>query len=320
MNTDQMTGSLQFRRTLAAIMIAALASIVGCAAVSPDYNDQMTFDTPEAAVMTLAAATRAEDASARLDAIFGPDGSEILSSGDQIADRHQREILTVALEEGWSLERTGGSTRELVIGHEDWPFPIPLVKDRRGWWFDTAAGKQEILARRIGRNELWTIRALQTYALAQREYASAGRDGKPAGIFAQKIRSDPGMHNGLYWPATNAEDKPSPFARFASAALAEGYGTQPTELQAPYHGYFYRILTRQGPAANGGAQDYIVNGDMTGGFAMIACPAEYGNGGIMSFLVGPDGVVHESDLGADTLSNAAAIREYNPDSGWHPVD
>ena len=301
-----------------ALLLACTACICGCTSDSSNYDNQRTFNTPEEAVTALESASKA-NSSADLEALFGSDSLKVISSGDPVADRQQREVLSVALDERWTLESKNATAKELVIGHEHWPLPIPLVKDHRGWWFDTAAGKREVVARRIGRNELWTIGALRSYSLAQREYASVGRDGKQSGVYAQQIRSDPGMHNGLYW-ATNAGENPSPFGLFASAAVAEGYGTQSKELQAPFHGYFFRILTQQGPEAPGGPLDYIVGGEMTGGFAMIAFPAEYGNSGIMSFIVGPDGIVREADLGDETPATAAAIMKFNPDSRWQPVD
>lgn len=309
------------RLTGRTLLLSCVACLCGCASDARNYANQRTFNSPEEAVTSLVSAVKA-GGSADLEALLGSDCQEVLSSGDPVADRWQREILSVALNERWSLENKNGTDKELVIGHEDWPFPIPLVKDHRGWWFDTQTGKREILARRIGRNELWSISALNTFVTAQKVYASVGRDGNPAGVYAQRIRSDPGMHNGLYWPVTGSEEEASPFAIFAAAAMAEGYGTDGAakELQAPYRGYYYRILTRQGPDAPGGEREYIVDGQMTGGFAMIAWPADYGNSGIMSFIVGADGVVREADLGQDTAATAASIMSFNPDVRWRPVD
>ena len=302
---------------------ALLVLVVACAAGQPsnsaDYRGQKVFDTPEAAGERLAAAV-ASGNRAELEAIFGTDAEQSLSSGDPVADRRSREVVAVAMNQRWSLQSKDAATRELVIGNEAWPFPIPLVKDDRGWWFDTAAGKEEIRVRRIGRNELATIRTLRDYATAQREYAQAGRDGKPAGIFAQQLRSDPGKHNGLYWQVADAKEPRSPLGEFVAAATAEGYGKDFKEGAAPYHGYYYRVLKSQGPAAPGGANDYVVNGEMTGGFAMLAYPAEYGSSGVMSFLVGPDGTVHESDLGDDTATVAKQITSYDPGEGWRKSD
>ncbi len=306
------------RRAAACALAACLTGLWGCATSSPDYRDQRAFQSPEKAAAALAAAAKAGD-TASLEAIFGPDARRVLSSGDPVADRRQRQVFAVALDEGWTLEKAEGGTRELIIGHEQWPFPIPLVKDSHGWWFDTAAGEQEVLARRIGRNELAAMGALRAYVFAQREYAADGHDGHPSGIYAQKIRSEPGRQDGLYWEA-GPNQKTSPLGEFAAGAAAEGYGAQPVKGPSPYHGYFFRILTRQGKDATGGAKNYIANGYMTQGFAMIAHPAQYGNSGIMTFLVGPDGVVYESDLGEGTAQIAGAINEYSPDKRWSRVD
>jgi hypothetical protein len=270
-------------------------------------------------VRSLLAAAQNDDIE-QLEAIFGLESSEILSSGDQVADRHDREVFVVAMDQGWTLENTDDQTRELIVGHEQWPFPIPIRKDSHGWWFDTQGGKHEVLARRIGRNELAAIGVLRTYVVSQLEYASTGHDGLPAGIYAQHVKSDPGRHNGLYWPVNHPGESASPLSEFAAQAEAEGYSAAPNKTPRPFHGYYYRILTRQGNAAPGSARNYVVNGRMTDGFAMIAYPAEYGNSGIMTFLVGPDGMVYEADLGEDTRRTAAAIEEYDPDSRWYEVE
>lgn len=302
-------------RSVICLIAAAMAFCgPGCASNSPNYNNQMVFDRPEDAAKRFASAAKSGD-SAEMEAIFGSDAKQTLSSGDPVADRWNRQIVAVAMSERWTLQPQDATTRELVIGDEAWPFPIPLVKDGRGWWFDTAAGRQEVLARRIGRNELATIDTLRAYVVAQREYARFGRDGKPSGIYAQQIRSAPGRRNGLYWPVSMKQPQ-SPFGEFVAAASAEGYGTQAKEGAAPYHGYYYRILTSQGPAAPGGARDYVVNGEMTGGFAMIAFPAEYGNSGIMTLIVGPDGIVYESDLGDSTQTAAGEVTTYDPSGAW----
>jgi hypothetical protein len=286
------------------------------AADEPTYQNQRAFDKPETAVTTLADAVKTRDTKT-LDEIFGPEGRAVLTSGDPVADKNARQVFTVAFTEQWKLQDIDADKKELIIGDEQWPFPIPLQKDSHGWWFDTAAGKEEVRARRIGRNELATIGVCRRYVNAQREYASEGHDGKPAGLFAQKVHSDEGKHNGLYWVrARGDDDKTSPLGELAARAVKEGYSAAGKDTSAPFYGYFYRILTRQGASAEGGAKDYVVNGDMTGGFALIAYPAEYGNSGIMSFIVGPDGVVYESDLGDDTSTTAAGINEYNPGDGW----
>ena len=207
-----------------------------------------------------------------------------------------------------------------MIGNEEWPYPIPLVKDKAGWRFDTAAGREEILYRRIGRNELSTIQACRVYLKAQREYAAQSHDGKPAGLFAQKLASEPGKQDGLYWKVNPGEGF-SPLGEFAAQASAEGY-TRSDTGPTPFHGYLFRPLTAQGPAAPGGAKSYISNGEMKSGFALIAYPAEYRNSGVMTFMMNQDGVVFEKDLGEKTAQVASQITEYNPDKSWRkaPVE
>lgn len=296
--------------------LALGAMLGGCAATeSPDYAGQRVFDSPEQAVLALssAAASGTDD---QIESLFGARAREVLASDDPVADRHNREVFAVAIAQRWELQRTRGSERELIVGDEDWPFPVPIVRDARGWWFDTAAGAEEILARRIGRNELAAIAALRSYVVAQHEYARTGHDGLPAGAFAQRINSDPGTRNGLYWLASGEDDR-SPLASFAAEAISQGY--QPGQARGAYFGYSYRPLTRQGPDAPGGARDYVAGGLMTGGFAMIAAPIAYADTGIMTFIVGPDGDVLEADLGPDTPALAAQIQEFNPDPRWSRV-
>jgi hypothetical protein len=295
-----------------------MAALAGCATNSPNYQNQQAFDSPESAVKALDAAVRTSDAAA-LEAIFGPSGREVLSTGDPGVDKQQRAVFALAMREGWTLERLDSKSRELIVGNEKWPFPIPLVKDKHGWWFDTVEGADEVVARRIGRNELAVIDVCRAYVVAQQEYAAEGRDGKPSGIYAQKIRSSPGKHDGLHWKTSKAADKPSPLGELAAQASAEGYSASQGQEMTPFRGYFYRILTRQGSAAPGGAKDYLVNGEMTGGFALVAWPAEYGNSGVMTFIVNDQGVVFQRDLGEETASIASAMTDYNPDSSWEPA-
>ncbi len=305
-------------RRVGGAFVVVLVTLCGCNTSSPNYRDQRTFDDPSIAVNSLLTAAERGDI-ASIEDIFGSGARDLLSSGDPVADRNQRQVFVVAMNEGWTLERLDSKSRELVVGHEQWPFPVPIVKDSHGWWFDTVAGKDEVLARRIGRNELAAIGVLRTYVIAQREYAGEGRDGRPAGAYAQKVRSEPGRQDGLYWPASSDEESPSPLGKFVAEAAAEGYGTEPHKGPSPYRGYYFRILTRQGPDAPGGAKDYLVSGEMTGGFAMVAYPAEYGDSGIMTFLIGPDGVVLESDFGVVALG-AGGINEYNPGPLWRVVE
>ena len=301
------------------LMALVYAALSGCSTTQVAPQDQMAFTTPQNAAKVLAMAARSGDVDDLL-LVLGPEAREILSSGDPVADRAQRQVFLVAFEQAWSLHQIDKTQQELVVGHEAWPFPIPLVKGPAGWRFDSAAGKVEVLARRIGRNELTAMSVCRTYVTAQRQYASAGRDGHPAGVYAQKVHSTSGKHDGLYWADEAADAPPSPLSKFAAQVRSEGYSTEAPAQPRPYMGYHFRIVTRQGSAAPGGARDYVVNGRMSGGFAMIAWPADYGNSGIMSFIVSADGLIHEADLGSQTATVAASINAYNPDQSWRIVD
>jgi len=252
-------------------------------------------------------------------AIFGPGGQALVDSSDPAMARRNQQVFSAAVAEKWRLEADGPDKRTLVIGNEEWPFPIPIVKDGDVWRFDTDAGKEEILARRIGRNELAVIRACQTYVGAQHLYATGSHDGRAAGVYAAAFRSDPGKQNGLYWPTSHGE-RPSPLGDLVATAAAEGRpiggaGSQPS----PFHGYYFRILTGQGSAARGGARSYVVNGDMSGGFALVAWPAQYDVTGVMTFIVNQDGTVSEKDLGPGTDQTVKAMTVYDPDPSWTAV-
>lgn len=318
-----MSRSIREHLLTSGLVLGLITAIVmltsGCCATPPNRPTPLAFASPEHAVQAMLSAAKAgtpED----LYGIFGPESESLLSSGDPIADQHQREVFLVAMSEHWHLEKTSGRTRELIVGNEQWPFPIPLVKERGGWRFDTDAGRQEVLARRIGRNELAAIDVCRMYVMAQYQYASVGRDGKPAGIYARKVQSSPDKHDGLYWPVREPGAPGSPLGELAAQAEAEGYALSQSREPRPFRGYLYRILTQQGEYAPGGARNYINDGEMIDGFALIAYPAEYGNSGIMTFTVSAAGVVYEADLGRDTASLAAAIKSYNPDSRWRVVE
>jgi len=300
-------------------MLVFLGLMTAHATASETPADQRVFKSPEAAIEALVVAAGDGDMVA-LMAIFGPEGREVLSSGDPVHDRHNRAVFNVALDQQWTLEDIDDRTKELVVGHEQWPFPIPLVKETDGWRFDTAAGKQEVLARRVGRNELAAIAVCRIYALAQRQYASQSHDGQPQGAYAQKLRSEPGKHDGLYWAVSSPDEEPSPLSELAAKAAAAGYSDDEHNKLTPFHGYYYRILSSQGADAPGGAKDYIVDGRMTGGFALIAYPAEYGNSGIMTFTINHDGVLYETDLGEDTAKRAEQMMAYNPGTEWRIVE
>jgi hypothetical protein len=253
----------------------------------------------------------------QIEAIFGREALAAVASGDAVSDKHDREVIALAMEQSWHWTRLGPVRQELIIGDEQWPFPIPLAKTGDQWQFDPDAGKQEVLARRIGRNELSVIDLCHAYVDVQKAYAGDPHDGKQAGLFAQRIRSTPGHQDGLYWD-TNEGEKSSPLGDLAADASDEGYAKNQTE-GSPFWGYRFRILTAQGGSAPGGTKSYVVNGDMAGGFALIAYPAKYGSSGVMTFLVNQDGAVYQKDLGKDTSRLAAQVTEYNPDDSWELV-
>jgi len=276
------------------------------------------FGSPEEAVKALIDTAKAGNVDA-LVAIFGAESKELLDSSDPATARQHQQVFVVAAGEKWHLEDGAPNHKVLVIGNEDWPFPVPLVKEGNGWRFDTTAGKEEVIARRIGRNELSAIETSRAYVTAQRRYAEQGHDGNPAGVHATKLASDPGKENGLYWP-TKAGQKRSPLGDLVAQAALEGrpVGTDASK-PAPFHGYYFKILTSQGSAAAGGSKQYIVKGLMSGGFALVAWPAEYDVTGVMTFVVNQDGVVREKDLGPGTDGVARKMTVYNPDASWRPV-
>jgi len=276
---------------------------------------QKTFKTPEEATKGLMDAVKSNDTK-ELMAIFGPAAKELISSGDEVADKTGREQFVKDYEEKSNLEKETDNKVTLVVGNREWPFPIPMVKKGETWVFDTLAGKEELLNRRIGRNELDTIQTCMAYVDAQREYALKDRDSDKVREYAQKFGSTKGTKDGLYWEAKEGEEQ-SPLGSLAAEAVREGYkGRKPGDKPSPYHGYYYRILKTQGKNAEGGAYDYVVNGKMIGGFALVAYPAEYGASGIMTFVVNHDGVVYEKDLGKETGKIAGAMTKYDPDKTW----
>lgn len=300
------------RPTIFALIAGAILSATGFAVAA---SRQETFSTPERAADALVGANRA-GSTAQLLEILGPDAESLINSGDPVADNAARARFVVAYETAHKLESEGADKVVLVVGQRRWPFPIPLVRQGPVWRFDSEAGKQEILDRRIGRNELDVIEVCRAYVEAQREYAAEYRHPGGKLEYAQHFLSTPGRHDGLYWPVSGSE-KQSPLGPLVAQARAEGYGARaPHAPPRPYHGYFYRILTRQGPHAPGGARNYVVNGRMTGGFALLAFPARYGDSGVMTFMVNQTGIVFEKNLGAATAKIASHISEYDPDHSW----
>jgi hypothetical protein len=300
--------------------VMGVVILAGCYqdAFAADAN-QKTFKSPEGAVKALAEAVKGNDTKELL-AIFGPSGKELIFSGDEVADKIGRERFIKAYEEMKKLVNENDKKVILHVGGGDWPFPVPVVKKGDYWLFDTMAGKEEILNRRIGRNELNAIQVCLAYVDAQREYVLKDRGGDKVLEYAQKFVSDKGKKNGLYWEAKEGEER-SPLGPLIAKAAVEGYtGKKPVGKRNPYHGYYYRILKAQGKNTPGGAYDYVVGGKMIGGFALVAYPAEYGNLGIMTFIVNQDDVVYEKDLGKNTMKIAAAMKKFDPDKSWKKVE
>jgi hypothetical protein len=293
--------------------LASLTAAVLALAMASVANAQQSFKTMEEAADALVSAARTGDRKGLLT-VLGRDGADIVSSGDAIADASARNGVIEAYDAKHQLVREGTDKAVLIIGREDWPFPIPLVRKHNTWRFDAAAGREEILYRRIGRNELSAIQACLAYVDAQQEYAEQGVAGN--GVYAQRIVSRPDKKDGLYWPAQSSADE-SPLGELAASAAAQGYRVG--QQRAPYHGYYYKVLTRQGPNASGGALDDVVRGSMIGGFALVAYPAEYKNSGVMTFLVNHQGNVYEKDLGRNTARIAAGMTAFNPDNTWRRV-
>jgi hypothetical protein len=275
-----------------------------------------TFETPEQAVESLIAAVRTGDTKGIL-AILGPQAKTLVSSGDPVADRAAGERFVRAYDTSHSL-KAGGGKIVLITGEDDFPFAIPVVPDGPRWRFDTAAGKEEIENRRIGRNELDAIQVCLAYVDAQREYYAQPRMGDGVQQYARRTASTPGKRDGLYWDAKLGEPH-SPLGRLVASARAEGYGHRAKGRPAPYHGYYYRVLEGQGPQAPGGAYAYVANGRMIGGFALIALPAQYGVSGVTTFMVNHDGMVYQKDLGPRTATLARQINTFDPDSTWQKV-
>lgn len=278
---------------------------------------QRHFATEEEAATALVAALRASDSKALLG-ILGAQAKPLVNSGDPVAQHQSRQRFVQAYEQAHSFESSGDNAAFLEVGTDKWPFPIPLVKDSAGWRFNTAAGQDEIINRRIGRNELSTIQSCLAYVDAQREYYQRNPDGSSLLHYAQHLASAPGKRDGLFWHTTDDEPE-SPLGPLFASARAEGYALEKGK-PAPYHGYYYRTLTAQGPDAPGGAYSYVAHGKMIGGFALVAYPAAYDSSGVMTFIVNQEGVVYQKDLGQKTAAIAKAMKTFNPDSTWTKVE
>jgi hypothetical protein len=290
----------------------ALALIVS--ATTAAAAEQRTFASPQEGVDALAQAMKASDQTA-LHAMFGPDADTLISSGDTVADAHNRNVFNTAYAESSRLDVEGGAQATLVIGKDEWPMPIPLVSEGGRWRFDTQKGANEILARRIGRNELSAMKTCLAIMDAEREYATRDLDADGVPEYAAHFVSEPGKRDGLYWP-TSGNEPPSPLGALLAAAADEGYTQPGARTLEPYNGYYYRILTRQGKNAEGGAQDYEVKGKLMGGLALLAYPARYGASGFATFMVSDDGAIYEKNLGPETQAIVSAITAFDPGAGW----
>ena len=302
-------------RLVAAAAAAMLPALGACASSSPPVVklEQGSYESPEAAVRALGA-TAGSGHRTEIVRLFGPDGLDLLSSGDEVADHDDALAVRAMIEEKVAFEPGEDGSQIALLGNDAWPLPIPLVPVPGGWAFDTTAGREELENRRVGRNELMTIAALHAFVDAQREYASEEHDGQPR-CYAQYVLSSPGKHDGLYWPTAEGEPD-SPFGVLIADAAEDGYepGAE------AFHGYVYRILTSRGTNSPSGAKNYIDDkGLMTGGFAMLAWPVKYGNSGVMTFLVDERGIVYEKDLGETTEAAAAAITSFEVDKSWEPA-
>jgi len=295
------------------LIVGALAGalLLPMARATAQDAAQKTFKTAQQAVDALVAASRDND-SAALQQLLGPNAATLISSGDDAQDRNDRAHFVSLYDAHHRLVAAGKDEMTLLVGENEWPLPIPLEKSAGAWTFDAADGVKELLYRRIGANELAAIRTCHALRQAQLDYAATGHDGNPPGAYAQRFRSKSGTQNGLYWPAAEGEPE-SPAGPFVADAEAEGYEYG---KRHPYHGYYFRILKAQGPNAYGGARDYVVDDRMTGGFAILAFPAEYGASGVMTFLVSRRGTVFQKDLGDSAAQAASAITAFDPDPSW----
>jgi hypothetical protein len=300
------------------LQFVAAGLLLASALCYAQTNNEKTFASPGDAVLSLYNAVKSNDTQT-LNALFGSNAQKILNTGDSVADKNTRADFIRRYDQMHRVVQEPDGTVTLYVGADNWPTPLPIVKNANGrWYFDTEAGMNEILYRRVGTNENDAIETLNTLVEAQHEYASEPRDGNKTKEYALKFVSTAGKQDGLYWK-TDDNQPASPIGPLIADANSQGYETQQGKV-TPFHGYYFRMLTKQGAAAKGGARDYVVNGQLTKGFAFVAYPAEYRNSGVMTFIVNQDGVVYETDLGPDTEKVGAAIAEYNPDSAWSRAD
>ena len=308
-----MTNALRLLRIFT--YVSLIASMFSFATTSTASAEQ-SFKTADAAVDALVSAARSNDRKALME-ILGRGSSDIVSSGDPVADTASYQRFVSAYDAKHQLSMEGDNKAIMIIGQEDYPFPIPIVRENGTWRFDTGAGREEIIYRRIGANELDTIQTSLAYVDAQNDYAEKDRTGAGKGVYAQHMVSSPGKKDGLYWPDVQGEDQ-SPLGELAAEAAKQGYRVGAGRI--PYHGYYYNILTKQGAAAPGGELDYVVNGKMIGGFALVAYPAQYRNSGVMTFIVNYNGQVYQKDLGPHTTAIAEKMTSFNPDKTWEKTE
>lgn len=302
-----------------AVLLAAVAVVFAFGLPAAGAGPQRLFSSPEDALKALSEAVKAKDKAA-LDQIFGPSGKE-LRSADEVQAAAEFEEFANNLAAKSSLVKESDAKVILHIGNENWPFPIPIVQKDGQWYFDTEAGKEEILNRRVGENELTAILVCRSYVKAQLEYAIRDWDGDGVMEFAQKFRSEPGKKDGLFWRAKHGEAV-SPFGELVAQAWKSGYKKEKAafkEATTPFHGYYFRILTRQGNHAPGGKYSYIIHGNMVAGFALVAFPADWGKSGVMTFIVNQSGTVYQKNLGPNTVKSAQEMKDYDPDDTWQPV-
>jgi hypothetical protein len=312
--TNIRSSYLQALKFLAVSFLVLLSLATSGPLLAQAAAGQKTFASASEAAKGLAGAARTGDV-AQLVPFVGQEGVDLISAGDFGAAKQLLAGFVKAYDEKHSVTVEAQGFGYLEVGQGNWPFPFPIVRDGQSWYFDVARGNQEILDRRVGRNELKAIALCEGYAQAQIDYSSKARGSNPSGLYAMRIRSNPGTQDGLYWSVAEGAPK-SPMGPMIADAAEDKDATKSTENPTPYYGYFYKILTAQGPEAPGGTKDYIVDGKMTGGFALIAYPSEYRSSGVMTFIVSKDGTVYQKDLGDETTDVASKVTAYNPDDSW----
>ncbi|MGA7222560.1 MAG: DUF2950 domain-containing protein [Candidatus Acidiferrales bacterium] len=313
----QVSIAIRERRLPILVLLILAVLLTSRTSAAQAISGQKTFSSPSEAVKNLMDAARSGDP-AQLVPIIGPQAGALIASGDLGAAKQVLANFVKAYNEKHAISSEAQGFEFLQVGKGDWPFPFPIVRDGETWYFDIDRGNEEILDRRVGRNELGAIAVCEGFVQSQKDYAAKGHDGNSHGIYAQQFHSDPGKQNGLYWPVSKGQPE-SPMGPLVASAALENSSQQSAGDPAPYYGYFYKILTAQGPDAPGGEKSYIVDGKLTGGFALIAYPAKYASSGVMTFIVNQDGIVYQQDLGEQTTDLASKITTYNPDSSWQPT-